>query len=235
MADTLKIASDGNSDFTFESANLAYVAGMWSTQLIQELLWHTEPTRASMLIDLSQYRSPGWSWISVLDHQPSLRRPQCVANGYRFRRQLGGWHEPEAKALSYNVQLAHSSAPFGHVTSGTITLEAKVVRITSLSDDVDRKSLLTECNYSLTPEQQQELRVLRLESAGRWHRWRYGEIELGDGGLLILPARDYTPDGDDSVSRIFRRMGSFWHWRDETDCISIVDWDMIGSGIMQLI
>ncbi|KAI0480838.1 heterokaryon incompatibility protein-domain-containing protein [Xylariaceae sp. FL0804] len=226
-----KASSDGS---TVKEAKITYLAGLWSVHIIDDLLWRK--ARRSLFF-LDHYRSPGWSWISVLDHRPRGERPLGVTNNLGLQLRLGGRTEPQAHLVLHDIELAHASAPFGRVLSGSITLRAKVVRFGAVESARHRESLLAECNYSLTPEQQEGLQCLRLKSGSRWDRHRSGEIENGDGGLLILPVdREGQVRGEDDEGIVTcRRIGAFWIWRGESDGVPMVDWDGVAVTTVRLV
>ncbi|KAI0600049.1 heterokaryon incompatibility protein-domain-containing protein [Biscogniauxia sp. FL1348] len=210
-----------------------YFAGLWSSQIIDDLMWKASPASPRVKIDLEQYRSPGWSWISVLDHEPHDARPICVSNNLRLQMRLGGHSESEATLVGHSIQLAHASAPFGRVVGGTITLAARMVRLADLSSSdttsaVDRDAILLLCNYALRPEQEELLHFVRLKIATRWGFGRSGAAEFGDGGLLVLPAPPgQRPEGNYNDDPVFMRVGTFWDWWSEVDGVPMVDWDSV--------
>ncbi|KAI1487717.1 heterokaryon incompatibility protein-domain-containing protein [Biscogniauxia mediterranea] len=210
-----------------------YLAGLWSSQIIDDLMWKASPASPRVKIDLEQYRSPGWSWISVLDHEPHDARPICVVNNLRQQMRLGGHSESEATLVGHSIQLAHASAPFGRVVGGTITLAARAVRLSDLSSStttsaVDRDAILLLCNYALRREQEELLHLVRLKIATRWGFERSGAAEFGDGGLLVLPVPPgQRPEGKDYDGPVFMRIGTFWDWWSEVDGVPMVDWDSV--------
>ncbi|KAI5922525.1 heterokaryon incompatibility protein-domain-containing protein [Camillea tinctor] len=208
----------------------SYLAGMWSNQIIDDLMWKASPVSPRVKIDLEQYRSPGWSWISVLDHEPRDSRPICIYNNLRQQMRLGGHSESEATLVGHSIQLAHTSAPFGRVVGGTITLTARTVRLADLGSGaaVDRDGILLLCNYALEREQEDLLQLVRLKTATRWGFERNGAAEFGDGGLLILPApSEQGLEANNSDHPVFLRVGTFWDWWSDIDGIPMVDWDAV--------
>jgi hypothetical protein len=90
-----------------ESSALTYLAGLWSHQLLEQLLWHVKSQLSTTTLGPTPYIAPSWSWASVtspIDYSP-IRKP---------RRNLS----PLSKLLSAST--TPSSTPFGAVTAGSI-------------------------------------------------------------------------------------------------------------------
>ncbi|GAP82965.2 putative heterokaryon incompatibility protein [Rosellinia necatrix] len=226
MMQARNTGDDSNTPTAGEpSQGLTYVAGMWSTHLIRDLLWLGNEVVPRNPIPLSRYRSPGWSWVSVLDHQPPSMGPISMFDDKAYTRSRS-----DAKVLSYNVQLAHPQAPFGRVTKGTITLEAKVAAIDSIEDEQVRMRMLAACNYVFTPEQLRQLHFVRLRSA----------LELGDNtdyGLILIPMPDQGVQEGRGTPKVqtFMRMGMYRHLAFLNNNMPITDWDSVQAQVLQII
>ncbi|KAF9477232.1 HET-domain-containing protein [Pholiota conissans] len=94
-----------------------YVAGLWKRNLLRDLLWAVRPPQGpddSHLPRPVVYRAPTWSWAAVDGRL--TRSPQPPA--------LGGCYEAEIVACEVTPKI--SSYPFGEITSGKLTLRAKI-------------------------------------------------------------------------------------------------------------
>jgi Heterokaryon incompatibility protein (HET) len=92
-----------------ESSVLTYLAGLWSHQLLEQLLWRIKSYFSTTTLGPSPYIAPSWSWASVtspINYSP-IRKP---------RRNLS----PLSKLLSAST--TPSSTPFGAVTAGSIKI-----------------------------------------------------------------------------------------------------------------
>lgn len=95
--------------------NLTYLAGLWSDQLLEQLLWNVKSHVFTTVLGPSPYIAPSWSWASVtspIDYS-HVRRP---------RRYLS----PLSKLLFANA--IPSSAPYGAVTAGSIKVLGPLFR-----------------------------------------------------------------------------------------------------------
>ena len=204
-----------------------YMAGLWEGLLVDDLMWRSgvQHMDSDVRISLDRYRKPGWSWISVLDHdEPEmLKAGSFITNPQRIRTRLGGYDENKASLVRHSVSLAHADAPFGRVLGGEITLRAQVVPIPkSLGGEKERgrwEAILRSCDYRLSAADIGRLLLLRLKIGGQWDPLT-SRAQHGDGGLLILPR--------DQNSSVCMRVGCFWDWSDAEDGVPLVDWYAVG-------
>jgi hypothetical protein len=98
-----------------------YVAGLWETELLSELLWKVIYPRSQP----KEHRAPSWSWAS------------CDREGtfyYKYPENL----LRNAQIKSWDADLVSSKNPFGAVTHAQIELVAVWWAVT-LKFDYDRK------------------------------------------------------------------------------------------------
>jgi hypothetical protein len=211
-----------------------YLAGLWSSHLVDDLMWRSGVARMSNAtkFELSHYRRPGWSWVSVLDHDDSdlVKSGSFVTYNQGLRLRLGGHDDTTATVLGHTVRPANTNAPFGRVLEGTITLRAQVVALSGAASrqaDSDaelrrrRLSIRAECDYYLSEEEESHLLLLRLKTGAQWNT-RRGTAQRGDGGLLALPWDDEKED-----VLVCRRVGCFWDWFHDEDEMPLIDWQNI--------
>jgi hypothetical protein len=103
------IALSGIASEFHKRAQCDYLAGLWSTQLPQALLWRNRAPRGPRS---GIYIAPSWSWASVQD--PS-----------RFPA-LGPNYRVHATILGYETTLANPADKYGQLTGGHIELRAPV-------------------------------------------------------------------------------------------------------------
>ncbi|KAB5577817.1 heterokaryon incompatibility protein-domain-containing protein [Coniochaeta sp. 2T2.1] len=194
-----------------------YIAGLWKSRIIDDLMWKGQFEGMGFKIPLSQYRSPGWSWISVTDHVPN-RTVGCVKNDLRRRMYAGGSEENVAYYVDHSVQLAQADAGFGRVLSGRITLRAKTVSVQS-TQGLDLALLRRGCNYRLTEDEEDQLQLVLMKYASRWSMEVAGRVEDGYASLILLPDAEGT----------FRRLGIVWDWASAAlpEREQMVDWDEV--------
>lgn len=204
-----------------------YMAGLWRGRLMDDLMWRggTQHMDPDVRIGLDRYRTPGWSWISVLDHEEpeALRAASFITTPQRVRRKLGGGDEDAASLVRHAVSLAHADAPFGRVLAGEITLRAQVAPVPGdLGGEAERErweAVLASCDYRLSDGEAGRLLLLRLKLGWQWDSGQTNRAQNGDGGLLVLP------DGQDTS--VCRRVGCFWDWFDAEDGAPLVGWDAV--------
>jgi hypothetical protein len=75
-------------------------------------------------LPITQYQSPSWSWLVVLDRE--LWEP------YTFYIEVAEVYEEAAEVLKCTVELVDKDAPFGQVRSGQLILRAKLAVFTKV-------------------------------------------------------------------------------------------------------
>jgi hypothetical protein len=189
---------------------MPYIAGLWKSQVIDDLTWEGRLHGMDHKIPLDEYRSPGWSWISVLDRVPNSRVGSILYNGPENNDlDVSGEQRNVARYATHSVQLANATSHFGRVSGGSITLNAKMVRADSPEEGLDKSLLRRYCNYTLTEDDERRLEVLLIKQGTRPAKdfgvvlaadYEYGRY--GSGVLIVLPGQDGT----------WRRVGGFWEW-----------------------
>ena len=192
--------------------------GMWKSQISDDLVWKGQFEGMDFKIALDRYRSPGWSWISVIDQVPN-RTVGCVKNDLRRRLYAGGQEENVAYYVDRTLQLAQADAPFGRVLSGKVTLRARTVPLGSTGPRVDITRLRKDCNYHLTEDEESRLELLLMKFCSRWSMSVMDEVEEGYASLILLRG-----DGGS-----FKRLGTYWAWSDAAakQAKPMVDWENV--------
>lgn len=187
-----------------------YLAGLWKNQIIDDLMWQATIVPENRL-SLDQYRQPGWSWISVLDH-----RPGQIICGVSKQTKHQDLITTEASLVRHSMHLAHIDAPFGHVLDGTITLHAKIAPVSGSFLAAPRPFVVDEtCTYHLTTEERErQLQLVWLQS-GTMYSIRSERTRNYDRGLLVLPC--------DGRNGTWKRLGTFTNWADTVD-EALVHW-----------
>lgn len=99
-----------------------YLAGMWSSSFITQLVWKYVGTEYDSTTDEHQVspKSPTWSWLT-------------------FSRPVEFWTwnglVEDAKLVSWNLELLDPASPFGHITSGQIQLLASIISASQMPSD----------------------------------------------------------------------------------------------------
>jgi hypothetical protein len=123
-----------------------YLAGLWRANLLDELLWSraTDDLQSTDIFVRAQpYRAPTWSWASL-----------CRSN--RDQHVKGALHHKPIvwplRVMVVNRQIGHvlhaectpsGRDPNGAVESGTITIQAKMMRVTFEKHSPDSPALAT--------------------------------------------------------------------------------------------
>ena len=94
-----------------------YLAGLWRSTLLLDLLWSVEPF-GPLPPRPEKYRAPSWSWASAEGLiRASYLEPKLASAGVVLCR---------AEVLDCVVDLAHENLPFGEVTGGVLRLKGKM-------------------------------------------------------------------------------------------------------------
>ena len=94
-----------------------YLAGLWRTTLLRDLLWHNQGS----LIRPAAYRAPSWSWASV-DGAVIPGRPPFSGQGL-------------ADVIQAEVVLEDAALPYGQVTGALLVLHAALVSCVCRKED----------------------------------------------------------------------------------------------------
>jgi hypothetical protein len=88
-----------------------YLAGLWRSTLLSDLLWEANPGDSAMKQPL-EYRAPSWSWASM----------NCPV------KYLPGWIvSPEVTVVEAAAQPVWERSPFGRISDGYIRLSGKLM------------------------------------------------------------------------------------------------------------
>jgi hypothetical protein len=90
-----------------------YLAGLWKREFGFELLWSTVQHGETLMPRPSEYQAPSWSWASV---DSEVHFPWA-------RKRHGAM---QAQLREAHLKLASPLLPFGAVTSGSVTLKARL-------------------------------------------------------------------------------------------------------------
>ncbi|KAJ7809295.1 heterokaryon incompatibility protein-domain-containing protein [Mycena olivaceomarginata] len=90
-----------------------YVAGLWTHQLPESLLWSLSNDSQPLSPLPQSYRAPSWSWAAI-------NGPVSTIRFLPFQRILYS-----SRIASCDVTLKRETNPYGEVTSGVLELEAK--------------------------------------------------------------------------------------------------------------
>jgi hypothetical protein len=90
-----------------------YIAGLWESTLMQDLLWMAPPS-TNLGSWPPKYRAPSWSWTCIDDTQPPLH--------YLY----GG--ETFAAILNHHVEVQGEN-PWGEVSNGWIKIRAPLIQV----------------------------------------------------------------------------------------------------------
>ena len=184
-----------------------YLAGLWRSTLLSDLLWEASPGDSAMNRPL-EYRAPSWSWASV----------NCPV------KYIPGWiASPEVTVIEAEAQPVVERSRFGRVSDGYIRLSGKLIHNLTVAPyrghsyalqarGSEGYSMAAEC----TPDQQfgpadtqSEIFCLRVGSYINTSRARGDELYIG----LVLIAHEVQRRG------YYRRWGIFTTrgWFDDTD------------------
>lgn len=104
-----------------KSWNDIYLAGFWAKTIVQHLGWyqsiHPESIKQSIknIECIRSFGAPSWSWVTT---------PYSV--------HIHEVHHTDAKFLGSTVQLISQTSPFGGVKSASISLKARVLKVSDL-------------------------------------------------------------------------------------------------------
>lgn len=117
-----------------------YLAGLWSGHFAAQLLWqavHVPPVQGILRkCRPSVYCAPSWSWASV---NANILFDSFISRESRIQRVSSTNHNqcPLVNILSRWVIPASEFAPFGHLTSGEIRLQGRLIPIVLEKEELD--------------------------------------------------------------------------------------------------
>ncbi|OJD33188.1 het-domain-containing protein [Diplodia corticola] len=179
------------SDATNISAG-RYLAGLWEADLPRQLLW-TVTYRSKP--ETGPYRAPSWSWASTAGN--SYARYPFVIDEYLS--------QPAAQILECSTTPLHAGAPFGQVKDGFLKIKARLVKGTSMSEDLlSRTANLLSGNFVVITNHREFCQMDLFDSAetARERALASWMAQLGDCCGLIL---EKVVPGE----QLFRRVGIF--------------------------
>lgn len=115
-----------DSEEMIESSDVRHLAGLWSHQLPEQLLWSVKSPMLPTTVGPAPYVAPSWSWASITS--------PIDYSGIRKPRRL---HASLSYLLSANITL--SSSPFGAVTAGSIKILAALFKASLAPTDYPRR------------------------------------------------------------------------------------------------
>ncbi|KAK0444397.1 HET-domain-containing protein [Armillaria borealis] len=189
----------------------AYLAGLWSDNLLHDLLWYKKD--GEQLPRSAEYRAPSWSWASVDGPVETAKMLPFGALLYKVRGQ--------------QVTLASSLLPFGAVTAGHLLISAPLLRAAWRSDGLYASALAASPSGPPEVQHGTESKIYYA-----WHDtteevgpevwllplcWREKAEELP--GLILVPAGERTR---------YRRVGCFrdfpkWTTKEELQNLATQD------------
>jgi hypothetical protein len=106
-----------------QETNDKYLAGLWKSDLKNELLWRVEdPERSFRLAE--PYNTPTWSWATVSGAVQFPRRPFDLR---MYESRMPSPTGPEFVIIDAGVEVIGEN-PFGRVKSGHITAQGRLLR-----------------------------------------------------------------------------------------------------------
>jgi hypothetical protein len=107
----------------FTSTEPTYLAGLWSFQILEQLLWYVQTHRSSMESRPMAYRAPSWSWASTeseIDYGPI--RKVCFYQKFALAKVL--------RATTVPI-----SDPHGAVSGGNLHIRGSLFKATLNFDE----------------------------------------------------------------------------------------------------
>ncbi|KAM7184768.1 Heterokaryon incompatibility protein (HET) domain containing protein [Naviculisporaceae sp. PSN 640] len=159
-----------------------YIAGLWASTLAKSLFWKQDSTEGPIASDFLEGNklkavAPSWSWAS---------------SPYPTRILTMG--KPDVKLVGHYIELASLSSPYGPVRRGTITLEARVLKVSDflVIDGMNYAKFCIEFDRHVgwdlayqrpaKPELEEKLGNLKLLYLGRCNGKRFLVVEKTDQG-----------------------------------------------------
>ena len=132
-------AISGLASLFAQQLGTAYLAGLWRSTILSDLLWRADPGDSTLNLPL-EYRAPSWSWASV----------NCPV------KYLPGWiASPEVTVIEAKVQPVVERSQFGRVSDGYIRLSGKLIHGMTVAPYREHSYALQACcpeSHSITAE-----------------------------------------------------------------------------------
>jgi len=151
-----------------------YVAGLWSTNLIEGLAWQCLGKEKQAMAQDGKYIGPSWSWAGF--------------DGIAATGKRKGWKDI-AEVQEWNVQLKTEANPYGEITGAWIRIHAPLIRLVHSEEEVTeheirlRRAGLQPFPRFRTPHSDED-QVVSLDNAHslkseEWRSWNIQVLILG--------------------------------------------------------
>jgi hypothetical protein len=150
-----------------------YMAGMWKSSIIESLAWSRNKNVRKKDEQHLPHLAPSWSWLSTL-HPVSI------------------WHidegDEKSELISWSVDLAEKTSPFGHVLGGTLHIMATIIKSTKAP--LSNNELILDCDLLGDEEDGKDLAIKFV--GDEYHYCYIGESAYGTRaiGLFLRSLED---------------------------------------------
>lgn len=127
----------GLAQMFFESRTDKYLAGLWRSRLIHDLMWKSEIDLQAPKGDVNKgrrrhaWRAPSWSWACIDGRITVVGAHNRILECQLDRCSLPSQRET-AHVVDCGVELQDKTNPFGAVKSGFVTLKGPLIKATLL-------------------------------------------------------------------------------------------------------
>ncbi|EFY86402.1 putative tol protein [Metarhizium acridum CQMa 102] len=97
-----------------------YIAGLWKNNMAKSLAWFRTDRTVPRQAHDSSFRRPTWSWLTTLFPVAQIGIEADAGSGERV------------ELLRWSVELADTTAPFGHVIGGALELSGQVIKASDI-------------------------------------------------------------------------------------------------------
>jgi len=151
-----------------------YVAGLWSTNLIEGLAWQCLGKEKQVMAQDGEYIGPSWSWAGF--------------DGIAATGKRKGWKDI-AEVQEWDVQLKTEANPYGEMTGAWIRIHGPLIRLVPSEEEVTeheirlRQAGLQPLPRFHTPHSDKD-QVVSLDNAHslkseKWRSWNMQVLILG--------------------------------------------------------
>jgi hypothetical protein len=168
-----KLPALSNIAHTLSNEGDTYVAGLWRSRLISELIWQATGFAKGRTRDSTVYRAPSWSWASI-DGPFGTFTP-----GYGFDK--GEWQDV-AQILECKVTLKNEEEPFGKVSDAWIKIRAPLEELKPCEEEPRKQVWKMK-----TRSGDEEGRIVILDTLARAEKAKEGKLYA-----LVLMKSDTT-------------------------------------------